>query len=515
MEKSGFFARVRSWFTTNRIIAIVTVAALIGAGTWVYVATRPAISCSDGVLNTPESMTTAECETLRTLFEVNTDYDTDRVPEYKGFLPRAMRDWPTEPNPCLWTSVQCSGGHLTELAIHDRTHYSSFVVPPEIGNLDHLQRLALDANGFGGFPEELKKLTALTSLTVRGNFWSSGSSLVESIAAMVELESLDIVPTVVRNFPEQLAPVLPQLARLKNLALRAPAEIPEELFGLAQLTSLQLIGPGVVDDTNRASLSELPTRLTELTELTELSIAGNSVSAIPSQLANLTNLTSLDLSHNELTSFPTAVTSLTNLRSLNLAGNGLTSVDPEVGGLTALESLDVSSNALTALPPELAKAPTLVDLALGRNPFGSVPPVVYDINPTRLDLEVVELTEFHIEPGQLSKLSDLNLSGNQLDSPPSGLSQLPSLTRLDLSAISVSELPDDFAQLASLEYLDITRNFFTDGDALLPFTERPGYEERIKVADTCLSSANPKIQKMIADANPTPWVPSCSETGAK
>lgn len=495
MTESRLFWRLGSWSVGDRVLAIVLVVTLIGFGTWLWATTRPAISCADGVLDTPESMTTAECEALRAMFEANTDYDTDRFPEYEGYLPRAMRDWPTEPNPCLWTSVQCNDGHLTELHIQDRTQWHPFVIPEEIGELTTLRRLELDVHAMDEPPKELAKLTGLTVLVLRSLvFPIYGKDLAAAVSNMPELEELTVGAQVDDQVADDVYAAIVNLPHLTQLSLRPSARrLPDALFRMSQLTSLEIIGPA------DATFTEFPERLTELSNLTHLSLAGNRLPTIPAEIAQLTKLTSLDLSHNELDGFPAEVLSLPALRSLNLAGTGLTTLPREIATLSALEKLDVSSNSLSDLPVDLAKLPALSDLSIGENPLGKIPAVVYDVNPVRLDAHSIELTAVRVKPGQLTKLKDLDLSYNYFTDPPSGLSLLPNLDRLNLHFARLKTLPEDFAQLAPLDYLDLSSNQVTDGDALAPFVDTPGYLERLNVRETCLETTNAKVQQLLDD----------------
>src|SRR5579862_6528239 len=67
---------------------------------------------------------------------------------------------------------------------------------------------------------------------------------------------------------------------------------------------------------------------------------------IPDEVFELRQLTSLNLEGQTLTTIPAKIGQLKNLRSLNLKFNGLNEIPAVIGDLELLERLDLSENQL-------------------------------------------------------------------------------------------------------------------------------------------------------------------------
>ncbi len=180
---------------------------------------------------------------------------------------------------------------------------------------------------------------------------------------------------------------------------------------------------------------------------------------IPPELGDLANLETLSLNLNELSGpIPPELGKLANLRSLSLARNQLTgSLPPELGRLTRLEKLDLAVSydltltpprplhVLTGpLPPEFGNLVALKELDLRGHRFtGSLPP----------------------ELGRLTELHYLSLTCNSLTGPvPPALRRLRELRHLDLFGNQFEgELPVWLDELARLEYVDFGSNYYLTG----------------------------------------------------
>lgn len=114
------------------------------------------------------------------------------------------------------------------------------ILPPEIGQLTQLTKLALGGNDLTGLPPEIGQLTQLTMLDLGNN-------------------------------------------RL--------TELPPEIWQLPQLTDLRLTG-------NR--LTELPPGIGQLTQLTDLWLACNRLTELPPEIGQLTQLNWLELAFNPI-----------------------------------------------------------------------------------------------------------------------------------------------------------------------------------------------------------------------
>ncbi len=199
-------------------------------------------------------------------------------------------------------------------------------IPPELGDLVHLETLWLGDNSLtGDIPPELGKLRQLKSL------WLGGNDLTGDI-------------------PVQLG----TLRSLESLWLDGNAltgDIPATLGWLARLESLSLDGNALTGD--------IPPELGDLGRLESLSLDGNDLTGgIPSELSGLARLKSLSLDGNALDGpIPPELGGLSGLRSMSLAFNALSGpVPPELGGLEGARVLDLAGNAELSgpLPETLA-----------------------------------------------------------------------------------------------------------------------------------------------------------------
>ena len=238
-----------------------------------------------------------------------------------------------------WDGVTLSGSPLrvTSLALSDSQLTGT--IPPELGNLNNLERLNLTRNQLtGDIPPELSLLTNLQLLALGGN------------------QLIGPIPT-----------WLGRLVNLQELQLwgnQFTGAIPPELGNLPGLVKLGL-------SENQLS-GQIPSQLASLTNLQRLSLYDNQLSGpVPTWLGRLVNLQELYLSQNQLTGvIPTELGSLANLEQLVLWGNHLTGViSPGLSNLTNLEVLSLSNNQLTGvIPTELGILTNLEILALGREP---------------------------------------------------------------------------------------------------------------------------------------------------
>ena len=223
-----------------------------------------------------------------------------------------------------WAGVTTDeNGRVTGLELDNNMRGS---IPPELGNLDKLQRLDLSGNELSGLiPSELGNLQNLQYLNLDDNELSGS--------------------------------------------------IPPELGNLQNLQYLNL------DDNRLRGL--IPPELGNLQNLQTLRLFYNDLrGSIPSELGNLRNLQYLTFQANGLCGpIPPELGNLSSLQSLNLFANQLSGpIPPELGNLSSLQSLDLRRNQLSGeIPPELSKIDSLQFLGLAENQFsGCIPPALLD-----------------------------------------------------------------------------------------------------------------------------------------
>ncbi|MDE2842975.1 MAG: leucine-rich repeat domain-containing protein [Chloroflexota bacterium] len=228
------------------------------------------------------------------------------------------RDWLSDEPIGYWWGVRTSGGRVTELHLYGNR--LSGELPPELGDLTHLERLWLWENDLEGeIPSQIGNLSELGELNIRGN-----------------------------RLNGEIPPEIGNLSNLEYLILnnnRLSGEIPPELGNLVNLKRLDLWD-------NQLS-GEIPAELGNLKGLYLLSLASNQLRGqIPPELGNPENLQYLDLEDNQLRGpVPAELGRARELRLLWLSGN-------EINGEMPIELadrryLDLNGSAAGCIPQGL------------------------------------------------------------------------------------------------------------------------------------------------------------------
>ena len=336
-----------------------------------------------------------------------------------------------------WDGVTVDGSPLrvTSLVLSDSQLTGT--IPPELGNLNNLERLSLTRNQLtGDIPPELSLLTNLQLLALGGNQLSG--EVPSSLGNITNLEELYL-------WGNQLTGPIPVgLGTLNNLhglhldGNQLSGEIPAELGSLTKLDWLYLSGNQLT--------GPIPASLGGLANLEQLSLSQNQLSgAIPTELGGLANLEQLSLSQNQLSgAIPTELGGLANLEQLSLSQNQLSgAISTEVGSLSKLQVLYLWGNQLTGpIPASLGGLANLEQLSLSQNQLSGAIPT---------------------ELGGLAKLQVLYLWGNQLTGPiPSELGSLTNLRFLSLSDNQLTGMiPAELGSLTDLEELFLNGNQLT------------------------------------------------------
>ena len=289
---------------------------------------------------------------------------------------------------------------VVELKLHSKQIKT---LPPEICELEKLQKLNLRDNEIKTLPPELGQLESLQWLNL-------------------EYNEIEVVP--------------PELGQLENLTL---------LF---------------VSDNQ---IKTLPPELGQLKSLIRLDLRDNQIEVVPPELGQLENLQWLDLSHNEIEDLPPELGQLESLKSLDLSYNKIEVVPPELGQLENLKWLNLSYNEIKTLPPELGQMESLTLLFLSNNQIKTLPPELGQLKSLiRLDLRDNQIEDLPPELGQMENLEWLDLRDNEIKTLPPELGQMENLESLDLSYNEIKTLPPELGQMENLEWLDLSDNEIED-----------------------------------------------------
>lgn len=185
-------------------------------------------------------------------------------------------------------------GHVTGLNLNGVKFNGP--IPPEIGNLAHLEWLTMiNSDLTGPLPPELGNLVNLTKLELNSNRITG--PLPPELGNLVKLEELDLAANEVDGpLPRELGN-LTSLTYMDFTQNKLSGSIPPEIGNLAALQHLSL--------NNNQLSGAIPAELGKLVNLTALNLGTNQLSGqIPAELANLTKLNVLillDFSGNEYT----------------------------------------------------------------------------------------------------------------------------------------------------------------------------------------------------------------------
>ncbi|KAK8986498.1 hypothetical protein V6N11_010054 [Hibiscus sabdariffa] len=268
-------------------------------------------------------------------------------------------------------ACDCSDGnnticHVTQILI--KGHNLTGIIPPELGNLTHLQVIDLTRNYLSGsIPSSLSQLP-LTNLSLLGNRLSG--PIPPEIGDISTLQDVVLEDNLLGgSLPSNLG----NLGRLDRLLLSAnnfTGTIPESFGNLKNLTDFRIDG---------SSLSgQIPNFIGNWTKLSRLDMQGTSMEGpIPSTISDLKNLTELRISDlsGASSAFPN-LDGMNTMEELVLRNCLITgSIPAYVGEMALLKILDLSFNSLTGqIPGTLQGLESLQYLFLTNNSLsGEVP----------------------------------------------------------------------------------------------------------------------------------------------
>ncbi|MYD13351.1 MAG: hypothetical protein F4X00_06965, partial [Gemmatimonadetes bacterium] len=346
---------------------------------------------------------------------------------------RKSRNWMTERSLNTWQGVTTDQeGYVTEIFLPWNRITGS--IPPELGDLARLERLALYGNKLTRrIPPELGKLANVRRFSFSSN--ELEGPIPPELGGMVRAD------TIYLSGNELSGPIPPEIGKLENLLHLAlfdnelSGPLPAEFGNLKKLRSMWLVD-------NKID-GQLPPELGDMTSLEVLSLSRNAITGgIPRELGKLQALKQLELGDNQLTGpIPPELGNITSLEELLLQRNALSgAIPPELGKLSNLELMWIFGNELSGpIPAELGNLSKLERLGISRNRLtGPIPP----------------------ELGQLSALKELHFGGNSLTGPiPPELGNLKSVTYLALFDNKLSgRIPGELGDLTAVRRLVLADN---------------------------------------------------------
>ncbi len=114
------------------------------------------------------------------------------------------------------------------------------------------------------------------------------------------------------------------------------------------------------------------------------------------------------------------------------------------------------------MPPEIGQLTNLTQLSFSENQLTTLPPEIGQLtNLTRLYLNANQLTAILPEISHLTNLTELSIGFNQLTVLLPEIGQLTSLTKLAASNNQLTVIPSEIVQLNNLQYIDLDNNRLT------------------------------------------------------
>ncbi|PWA55553.1 protein kinase-like domain-containing protein [Artemisia annua] len=371
---------------------------------------------------------------------------------------------------CDWNGISCGKRHKRVTVLQLDSQGLEGSLPPHVGNLNFLRKLALWNNSFQEtIPHELGRLSRLFRLYLHDNKFSG--VIPTNLSGCSNLEDLSLA----RN--------------------KLAGSIPKEMSLLSKLTSLLIDGNKLTGG--------IPPFLGNITSMEVFTARGNPFGGnIPDTLGHWKSLTVFYCGNcNLYGSIPHSIFNLSLLLNISLAGNHLTGSLPlEIGVmLLNLEWLQLRNNKLTGvLPPSISNCSKLGFLEMSYNNFSGKLTIDFsklrDINRIYLNgnnfhgrgeaddlrfidslknctrlvtLQLANCNLIGVLPISIGNLSDqlsiLALGNNRLfGSLPSSIGSLVGLTILDLGLNRFKrDIPTTICKLQKLRYLSLFSNQFS------------------------------------------------------
>lgn len=253
-----------------------------------------------------------------------------------------------------------------------------------------------------------------------GNVDRLDATLRVKLLVAQNTDRLDLSDSQITSLPEELF----ELTNLTELSLSGNrlTHLPSEIGNLVNLKRLQLAGN---------CLETLPDTIGALEQLEGLWVHGNFVEKLPESFGNCVALEKCSFSGNRLSELPSCFANLKVLKHFEAAGNRLEKL-PSLEGLESLQKLTLHGNRLSELPESILFCLSLQVLALQGNRISQIrsPYCFFPQSLKSLNLADNALSCFDVDVQNLTNLEDLTLYGNQLETLPETLLDLPRLKTL-------------------------------------------------------------------------------------
>lgn len=190
----------------------------------------------------------------------------------------------------------------------------------------------------------------------------------------------------------------------------------------------------------------------------ELILNGNDISkrleesGLDLLIFELLNLNFLGIHDTCLEEIPDDIGKLSQLQSLVLHSNKLKSVNDNIGQLEKLKLLDLSRNLVETVPTALDKLKNIVTLNFSNN---ALTDFIKLSNADKLCVLNISNNKLKVFPDicykELHNLSEVYLSGNEIEEIPANINKLSSIKQLELSQNKIKIIPGELADCNKLK----------------------------------------------------------------
>ncbi|TQV97812.1 leucine-rich repeat-containing protein 40 [Cordyceps javanica] len=319
-------------------------------------------------------------------------------------------------------------------------------------------RLNIAALGLKEMPAEVLAMYNLDSIS--GGSWAESVDLTRLIAADNEFANLDdaLFPDAMpgefdMDDDNNTAPNIFGGLETMDLHGNKLASVPIGFRRLSQLTSLNLSKNNL--DNNCLQI------ISQMTALRDLKLASNNLSGpLNAAISLLDGLEVLDLHDNELSSLPEDMHKMSRLRILDLGNNGFetisfadlaslplsqlvlrknklvgTLIEDPIDAMRTLQTLDISCNQIKYLMPSstVISFPVLHTLSASMNRLQELPDMSSWSSLLTLTLDENGIGAIPESFMSLTKLRQVDFSGNDIRVVPPELSRMDSLSMIRLS----------------------------------------------------------------------------------